>query len=232
MVQWFVLRSEDVSGPFSTEEVKNLAAQGEFQDRDLIWGHMQADWKPLGWWMVELPNLLSKTKEVRDPRLWHYAMNGSSFGPFSREDLVEKLRETNLNQELLLWTKGMKAWAPIFEFNDILDSIGINKRQFPRAEIEGKAIIKIGQQSFEGNLLTISEGGFGADDLKALVAGQVVSVEIQSDSFYDPVHAKAEVRYVTDTGYVGLRFQNLNMEARGAIIQYVKNAGRTFARAA
>lgn len=232
MVQWFVLRSEDVSGPFSTEEVKNLAAQGEFQDHNLIWGHMQVDWKPLGWWMVELPNLLAKTKEVKDPRQWHFAVAGNSFGPYSREDMIEKLRETNLNQEVLIWTKGMKSWAPIFEFNDILDSIGINKRQFPRAEIDGKAAVKIGTQTFEGNLLTISEGGFGADNLSVVTAGQVVSVEIQSDSFYDPIHAKAEVRYVADSGYVGFRFQNLSMEARGAIIQYVKSAGRTFARAA
>ncbi|MGE0762519.1 MAG: GYF domain-containing protein [Bdellovibrionales bacterium] len=227
-----MLRNEDVSGPFSTEEVKNLATQGEFQDRDLIWGRMQVDWKPLGWWMVELPNLLAKTKEVRDPRLWHYAVGGSSFGPFSREDLVVKLKETNLNQEVLIWTKGMKAWAPIYEFNDILDSVGLNKRQYPRAEIEGKVSIKVGQQSLDGNLLVISEGGFGADQLSGLTAGQVVTIEINSDSFYDPIHAKAEVRYVTENGYVGFRFQNINMEARGAIIQYVRSSGRTFVRAA
>jgi hypothetical protein len=221
-----------VTGPFSTDEVKNLATQGEVQDRDMIWGALQSEWRQIGWWMVELPNLLSKTTQVKDPRAWHFAINGTAFGPFSRDDLMMKLRETSLTGDVLLWTKGMKAWAPIFEFNDILDEIGVNKRQFPRADIEGRVNIKAGNQTLDGVLLTISEGGFGADQLGALTPGQVVSVEINSDAFYEPIHAKAEVRYVTDAGYVGFRFQNLNMEGRGAIIQYVRNAGRTFARAA
>src|SRR5690606_6063040 len=109
------------------------------------------------------------------------------------------------------WTKGMKAWAPIFEFNDLLDDLGINKRQFPRADIEGRVSIKVGSQSLDGILLTISEGGFGADQLTGLTVGQTVSVEINSDAFYDPIHAKAEVRYITESGYVGFRFQNINM---------------------
>lgn len=232
MLQWFVLRNEDVRGPYSTDEVKNLTAQGEFRDGDMIWGRIQSDWKPLGWWMVELPNLLARTKEVRDPRLWHYAVGGSSFGPFSREDLIDKLKEANVNQDILVWTKGMKAWAPIFEFNDLLDAIGINKRVFPRADIDGRVVVKSGQQVMEGNLLTISEGGFGADGLPGMTTGASVAIEIISDAFYDPLHMKAEIRYVTESGYVGFRFQNINMESRGAIIDYVRSSGRTFVRAA
>lgn len=232
MVQWFVLQNEDVTGPFSTEEVKALAAQGQFQDSDLIWGRIQNEWKSLGWWMVELPHLITKTKEVRDPRQWHFALNGSSFGPFSREDLVNKLKETNLSGEVLLWTKGMKAWAPIYEFNDILDAIGINKRQFPRADVEGKVSIRVGQQVIEGPILTISEGGFGADQLEGLTIGQIVNIEINSDAFYDTIHARAEVRYIAEGGYVGFKFQNLGVETRSSIVQYVRSSGRTFVRAA
>jgi hypothetical protein len=232
MAQWFVLRNEDVMGPYTTDEVKHLAAQGEIQDRDLIWGRLQSEWKPFGWWMIELPNLLARTSEVKDSRAWHYAVSGASFGPFARPDLIEKLKSLGLADDILIWTKGMKAWAPIFEFNDILDEIGVNKRQFPRADIEGRVTLRMGQQTFEGILLTISEGGFGADQLNGVAIGQAFSVEINSDAFYDPVHAKAEVRYITESGYVGFRFQNINMEVRGAIIQFVKSSGRTFVRAA
>ncbi len=232
MVQWFVLRNEVVTGPFSTDEVKNLTSQGEVQDRDLIWGRLQSEWRQIGWWMVELPNLLSKTSASKDPRLWHFAINGAAFGPFSRDDLILKLKEQQLTQDILVWTKGMKAWAPIYEFNDLLDEIGVNKRQFPRADIEGKVVVKIGAQTIEGVLLTISEGGFGADQLQGLIPGQIIAVEITSDAFYEGVNAKCEVRYVTDAGYVGFRFQGLNMESRGAIIQYVRNSGRNFTRAA
>lgn len=232
MAQWFVLRNEDVKGPYTTDEVKSLAAQGELQDRDLIWGRLQSEWQSIGWWMVELPNLLAKTKEVKDDRLWHYAVGGTAHGPFNREDLLERLKSVNVSQDILVWTKGMKAWAPIYEFNDLLDAIGVNKRQFPRADIEGRVTMRVGLQVIEGILLTISEGGFGADQINGVNIGQVLSVEIHSDAFYDPIHAKAEVRYVTEGSYVGFKFQNINMEARGAIIQYVKTAGRTFVRAA
>jgi hypothetical protein len=232
MAEWFVLRNEQVAGPYSTEEIKSLASQGEIMDRDLIWGKMQSEWKPFAWWMIELPNLLAKTREAVDNRLWHYALGGASFGPFNRQDLVGKLKSLDMNQDILIWTKGMKAWAPVFEFSDLLDEIGVNKRQFPRADIEGRVSIKAGNQTFEGILLTVSEGGFGADQLQGITVGQVVSVEINSDAFYDAIHAKAEVRYITETGYVGFRFQNINMESRGAIIQYVKSSGKTFVRAA
>lgn len=230
MPQWFVLRDEEVSGPFSTDEVKGLATRGEIQDRDLIWGRRQSDWKPLAWWMVELPNLLNQNDEVRDTRLWHYAVNGSSFGPFSRTDLVQKLKDVQLGPELLVWTKGMKAWAPLFEFSDLLDEVGVNKRQFPRADIDGLVNFKLGQQNISGHLVTISEGGFGATQMEGLSIGQIISVELVSDAFYESVHAKAEVRYVTETGYVGFRFQSIPMEAKGKIVQYVRSSGRTFVR--
>jgi hypothetical protein len=232
MSLWFVLRNEDVSGPLSTDEVKTMAALGQLVDKDLIWGRLQNEWKPLAWWMIEVGNLIAKNKEVRDPRLWHYAINGASFGPFTRDDLVVQLKDVVLSSDLLLWTKGMKAWAPIFEFNDVLDAIGVNKRQFPRADIEGKLTIKMGTQVLEGTLQTVSEGGFGATGIQGLTVGQVLPVELESDAFYDPLHLKAEVRYITDSGYVGFKFQNLGSEARSAVVQYVRGYARTMVKAA
>jgi len=232
MAHWFLYHNEVVSGPFSTEEVKSLAAQRQVEESSLIWGRLQKEWKPLRWWMVELPSLLSRHTEVKDSRLWHYAQEGNSHGPFTRDDLITRLKDVELDQNVLVWTKGMKAWAPIFEFHDLLDEIGINKRQFPRAEIEGRVTVKLPTKAVEGVLITISEGGFGANGLTDMSIGQVVSVEVISDAFYDTIHAKAEVRYITESGYVGFKFQHINMESRGAIIQYVKSAGRTMLKAA
>lgn len=233
MVRWFILRNENIKGPFSTEEIKSLNQSGDILDKDLIWGNLQAEWKPVAWWNIELPKLLAQTpKEEKETKLWHYAIQGQSFGPFNREDLIAKLKDNKSNYDILVWTKGMKAWAPIFEFTDLLDAVGINKRQFPRADIDGKVTIKSGPTTIVGNLLMISEGGFGADQIKGLSNAQIVSVEIESDSFYESIHAKAEVRYMTERGYVGFKFQNINMESRSAIVQYVKSAGRTFVKAA
>lgn len=232
MLQWFVLKNEKVTGPFSTEDVKTLAVQGQVQDADLIWGRLQTEWKPLAWWMVELPNLLEQDKAAKDNRQWHYALAGASFGPFSRDDLLKTLKSLPQVHDVLIWTKGMKAWAPIHEFNDVLDAIGINKRQYPRADIAGSVVVKVGTKTITGKLLTISEGGFGADSLQDLVVGQVISVELNCDAFYDPVHAKAEVRYMSESGYIGFKFQSLNNESKGTIVQYVKGTARTLVNAA
>ena len=126
----------------------------------------------------------------------------------------------------------MKAWAPIYEFTDLLDEIGMNKRQFPRSTIDGKVRVKLGTHEIEGQLLMISEGGFGADQLENISIGQTLQVELVSDAFYEPIPVKVDVRYITEAGYVGFRFQNLSMENRSAIIQYVRSSTKTAIRAA
>ena len=74
-----------------------------------------------------------------------------------------------------------------------------------------------------GNLLSISEGGVGVELMATnLVPGETLTLEMQSPSFRDPVNAKVEVRYVGET-MLGLKFTQINVEVRGAIIQYIKH---------
>ena len=104
MAQWFVLRNETVRGPFSTEEVKALSSQGQILENDLIWGRAQKEWRAVNWWIVELPRLLERTVESKDSRLWHYAVHGTAYGPFTRDDLIRELRDLQSQSpgELLL----------------------------------------------------------------------------------------------------------------------------------
>lgn len=181
------------------------------------------DWRPPSRWLKDLSGLLEKMSSDHDFRHWHYSYEGQSHGPMNREQLLLSLKNVKRPSDVLVWTKGMKAWAPLYEFHDLMDDVGVNKRQFPRAAINGKMTIRWDEKTATGTWETISEGGCGGTGFSDLVPGMTVSVDLESKFFFVPLKLKAEVRYVRDNGYVGLRFQKLSMEARGAIIQYIKN---------
>ncbi|MBX7231186.1 MAG: GYF domain-containing protein [Bdellovibrionales bacterium] len=231
--KWYLLKNEDqIFGPFSTEEIIAYHQQKQSPEQEYIWGNPQQEWKTLQWWKSELPRLINQSEKNKPTKQWHYAFNGQAQGPFTREELIQTLKDVQISAELLIWTKGMKAWAPIFEFSDLLNEIGINKRQFPRADIEGSVQIQIGSNNRKGRLLTISEGGFGADQLNGLTVGQILNIKIESEDLHEIIHSKSEVRYVTEKGYAGFRFQHINMEAKSVIIQYMKQSHRVMLKVA
>lgn len=221
---WFVTKDEMVFGPLLSEEVEEKLRSSDIAPDDLIWGRGMSSWQSLRWWQQELPNLQDNTVVAELTGIneaWHYALGGQSFGPFNRVDLIGELKNVLDISQVMLWTKGMKEWAQVFEFHDILTEVGVNKRIFPRAELHGKGVIKADGNTLVAELLTISEGGLGVHLQSGLVPGQTVTVEIQSPQFRAHFAARAEVRYCSN-GVVGLRFTNLNSEGKGAITTFVR----------
>lgn len=169
------------------------------------------------------------TKIVEGPanEMWHFAIGGKSFGPFKRVQLVEELKNVDAVGEVMLWTKGMKEWAHLFEFHEILSAIGVNKRQFPRADLPGQALIKVGSRTLTAPTLTISEGGMGVKMDSGLEPGQPVMVEIQSPAFKGSIVVKADVRYIFD-GVLGLKFTQIHPDAKAAVAQLVRKTTAQF----
>lgn len=223
MVHWFTYDDENVEGPFTTEDIKRMGQSGELEHSTLVWGKPLVHWKSYSYWMSNLESLLQQADKMTDNRLWHYAINGESHGPMSRKHLIEALQflQGDCN-DALIWTKGMEAWAPIFEFHDLMDAIGVNRRKYPRAPVNGTVIVHVGEQKVIGQLKAISEGGFGATALNLLSTGMQVNVEIQSDAFPSTIHASVQVRYISEEGFIGFKFGSINRESQAQIINYVK----------
>lgn len=219
--QWFIQKEDFIDGPLSTSDVQTRIQAGQLQDHHLIWGRGMERWYNPATWMAELTNLMTENHQEVVMETWHYAANGQSHGPMNRVLLISQLKDLDSLGNVMLWTKGMKEWAPLFEFHDILTDVGVNKRQFPRADLTGKAILKGSESTLSAPLVSISEGGFGIELEGGVVSGQIVTVELHSPVFRDVLHAKAEVRY-TGTGITGMKFTQLSVEARGAIIQFVR----------
>ncbi len=222
MAQWFVTSNDIVEGPFSTEELKSRVQSGTFGESHLIWGRSMQDWRKPSRWLSDLSGLLEKMNADQDYRHWHYSHEGQSLGPMNREKLLEALKNIKRSSDVLIWTKGMKAWAPLYEFHDLMDEVGVNKRQFPRANIVGKITARWEEKACTGQLDTISEGGCGGIGFVDLVPGMTVTLDLESANLFEALKMKAEVRYVNDNGYAGFRFQKLSMETRSAIIQHIK----------
>ncbi len=221
MEKWFVCQGENVSGPFSTEEVKVQLKNGLVSKKSLIWGRLHPHWLPASRWVSHLQQILNQAPlSQNSEKQWHYALSGESHGPFEKDKLVQILSSLGRAHEILIWTKGMKNWAPLFEFPELLDAMGVNKREFPRASLQGQALIA-GEPPQTGKLRSISEGGFSASGV-FLIPGEVYSVEIQSDQLKTPLHVKAQARYRSESGHTGFKFTSLPQEAKTILVQYLR----------
>lgn len=221
--KWFVQKDENVEGPLTSEAVQSRLQAGTLSSDHMIWARGNEYWRPLSTWSEDATELTSVTQISAAPESWHYAIGGQSHGPMPRARLIDELKRVDNLGPVMMWTKGMKEWTPIFEFHDVLTEIGVNKRQFPRADLNGKAVFKGSGATLVAPLISISEGGFGVQLDNGIVAGQNFTVEIHSPSFREVLHAKAEVRYVSN-GIVGMKFTNISVETKGLIIQVVRQS--------
>ena len=220
MDRWFLNTNEDVSGPFSTEEVKEQIACGLPKDC-LIWTRTQDEWHTIGWWEKELPNLVEENPQHPENHKWHLAYQGEAKGPMTRADLIKHLDRMESFQGVMLWAKGMKHWAPVYEFHDVMDDIGVNRRSHPRARIKGIVTININNLVEVAQLETISEGGLGVTGLQDKIPQQEIQIEIKSPSLSELIYAKAEVRYTNDSGFTGLQFTQISTESKALSLIHI-----------
>lgn len=224
MAHWFLLQNEVVTGPFGAEDIRSQIISAKLPADVLVWGRPMTSWKPLAAWEKELPQLTATLENAVTQQLWHYAIEGDSKGPMTRAELINDLKNNRSRGEVLVWTKGMKAWSDLYEFHDLLDEIGINRRDHPRAAIEGTITLKFDDTVITGALKSISPGGFSATiDNGKLSIGQLVQSELKSNSLSIGVTAKSTVQYISDTGLYGFKFQAVNMEVKAHILEYIKN---------
>ena len=227
--KWFVQIDDQVDGPFSASEIQTRLQTGQLAAHHLVWAAGMEQWRNLTWWTRESQFVAPPASTVETVReVWHFAVNGESKGPFQRGILLEELKKLASLGDVLLWTKGMKEWAPLFEFHDILTQIGVNKRQFPRADINGQVTIKTNAgTTLVAPLLTVSEGGMGVQLEEGVTSGMEVNLEITSTAFRAPLRAKADVRYVAN-GITGFRFSFISPEDKGALVSFVRQSQTRF----
>ena len=154
---------------------------------------------------------------------WHYALAGQTYGPYNHAELIHELETADPLHEVALWTRGMREWAPIYEFHGILSDLNANKRSFPRAELDGDVVLTADGLTYHAQILTISEGGLGVRLESPPPPGQMCVCEVQSPHLGKAFTCKVDVRFSVG-GVTGLRFTEVTEEAKNKIGEFVRQS--------
>ena len=224
---WFVHSKEIVNGPFDTDTVKQQLSQKHWDvDSCLIWCKGQREWLPLNKWQSHLEQGNERVEESAQNPIW-YIDNGSGtpVGPLTKQEMFTHLRGMSNIGKVRLWTAGMKHWTILFELPDIVDELGMSRREHNRAPLLGTVAIT----SISGNAstlitkaATISIGGCGLTEALGLTRGDDIQLVIKSTEFANPLRVQGTVLYVTQKGYAGVKFHQVHSETHALIFDYVK----------
>ncbi|MCB0393524.1 MAG: DUF4339 domain-containing protein, partial [Bdellovibrionales bacterium] len=157
---WFIYLNEVVRGPFSTDEVKHkITTQMLVPEMTLIWWRGQKSWVPLEVWVNHLPEIMEALSRKPQDVNWYAEQSGEQYGPMSHNEIVQFLKRRNTLDRIHLWREGMDRWTSLFEIEDMVEELGLQRRKMPRAPIVGSVKIKNGSKQFITEICELSAGG-------------------------------------------------------------------------
>ena len=219
---WFIYAAEIVSGPFATEQVKSDLLAGRWDAQAQIWWKGQKEWLTIDRWYSQLEEILESNRLQGQQPVWYAEQHNNQVGPMTKNDLVQHLKDLPDVKSVRLWTVGLNHWTNLFEFHEIMGQLGLSKRSFDRAPIVGSVVLHRHGELIEKHLASVSGGGVGISDSGNLVPGEIVTVSVKSPLLISPVRAAAKVMYIEDSGFAGLQFQNIHIESKTALMDYVR----------
>ncbi len=225
-ISWFLFANDVVTGPFTTDEVSVKLESGVITPHAFIWWKGQREWIQLTVWRQQLPAILQAVNlHSQQNSIWYIEMDGSRLGPITQTELVGHLKSLRDISKAKLWAVGMPAWADIFELHDVMDLIGLSRRESERAPLMGTVTVSRSNddpRSFTLRAGSISTGGLGMSGSHDLRRGDRISLVVKSSELAAPLHVNAEVLYVTSKNFVGVKFLHLQAEMLSFIMDYVR----------
>ena len=217
--RWFILENNQVNGPYQTSEVEALVPTAV---DPLIWGRGLSEWLPTNAWRESLkdPHLLAALSV--DDRQWRYRYEGKEYGPVSFEDLMAVLKSNNDFAEFLVCNEIQKEWQELYMVAKICNELGISRRSHPRVPIMATLLCESTRGPITVKVISISEGGLGVSNAGTFKIGEKYKGLLTSSNLYNNINCMIEVMYVGAEGYAGLQFLSLPIEAKSAIISYIK----------
>lgn len=218
--RWFLLNNSRIQGPFATEEIEQKVQQAP---QALIWGRGQSDWVPFERWSKLLLEFaeIERRNRLQQERFWTIKINGQELNPMKHEEMMNFLKLQTDFSQILIWTEGYEDWKEIYQIHKIMDELGVSRRNHPRVPIMGTLTCEATAGNFTARVLSISEGGLGITETPPLKIGEKLKTILKSPNLFAPIHATAEIVYVGNDGYAGLKFIGLHSESKSTIIEYV-----------
>lgn len=222
---WFVYSNDVVTGPFETDQVRAQLRTGQIAPGSYIWWKGQREWIPVTLWESQLATIVKSTTERAQSPVWYIDNGGSSIGPLTQKELLDNLKGVNQLNHVKLWAAGMEKWTSLYELSDVMEQLGISRRENARAPLMGSVAITRSNDDPKGFVLkaaSVSVAGMGVIGVHDLRKGDELSLLIKSSEFRGPLHLRGIVAYVTSNGYAGIRFHKVSAEMQSVIFDYVK----------
>jgi Tfp pilus assembly protein PilZ len=223
--QWFLYSSDLVSGPHSTADIQQKLISRELLAESYIWWKGQREWVPAVTWRNDLESIIASHNTSPEHPVWYIDMGEKPIGPLTHLELIENLSRTNNPSQIRLWAVGMKKWKSLFEVQDVLERLGISRREHERAPIMGTLTITRTNDSplcFSAKMASISVGGAGVSDVFDLRNGDDVLMVLKSREIPSLLHISGEVVYAAKNGNAGIKFRHVSEETWSLIHSYVK----------
>jgi len=222
---WFIYSNDVVTGPFSTKDVQQKLTVNELGAHSFIWWRGQREWIQISSWQTDIDNILATLVTSQQNAIWYIDLGASPLGPLTQNELLETLRNvTDLNRARL-WAVGMKRWQTLFELHDVMELLGISRREHDRAPLMGTVAITRSNEAprgFVAKTASISVGGIGVSNAHELRRGDEVALLIRTSDIPGNIHLRGEVVYVTDLGHAGIRFSKVHPETHALLHDYIK----------
>lgn len=222
---WFLYSNDVVSGPFSTEEVQSKISTGQLAANSHIWWKGQREWIPLSAWTASVDRIIQTAADRSQKPVWYVDSGKSPTGPLTERELIEHLKTCGSLARVRLWAVGMEKWTSLFELAEVMELLGLSRRENERAPLMGTVAVSRSNDDPQGFVLraaSISVAGMGVQGRHDLRAGDSISVVVKSGEIPSTLHLRGEIAYVTSNGYAGIRFDKVLPEAHSLIVDYVK----------
>jgi hypothetical protein len=218
--KWFLLSQGLIRGPFDQQ---SLEAELPQTQNPLIWGRGQAEWvNPEKWHRFVHDQEMHSAKARQNERLWRIRLGDQELRPMTYDQMIETLKDRGNYNDVWIWTEGYSEWRDVFQIHKVMDELGVGRRAHPRVPIAGQVLCEGTTGSFVARALSISEGGLGITEAPTIKIGEKFKVVLKSPNLFAPIHATAEVVYVGQDGYAGMKFIGLQTESKSSIIEYVR----------
>lgn len=222
---WFLYSNDVVSGPFSTEDVQNKIVTGVLGANAHVWWKGQREWIPISTWLNQVDRVVQSANDRAQKPVWYVDAGKSPTGPLTEKELIDHLKTTSSLARVRLWAVGMEKWTSLFELAEVMELLGLSRRENERAPLMGTVAVSRSNDDPQGFVLraaSISVAGMGVQGRHDLRAGDSISMVVKSAEMPSTLTLRGEIAYVTANGYAGIRFEKVQPDSHSMIVDYVK----------
>jgi hypothetical protein len=222
---WFIYSNSVVSGPFSTEAVHEKISLGHVDHSCHIWWKGQREWIPISTWAGQVERIVQNANDRSQKPVWYVDSGKSPTGPLTEKELIDHLKTCGSLARVRLWAVGMEKWTSLFELSEVMELLGLSRRENGRAPLMGTVTLSRSNDDPQGFVLraaSISVSGMGVQGRHDLRAGDTISVVVKSGEIAEQLQLRGEIAYVTSNGYAGIRFEKVLPDTHSIILEYVE----------